>query len=91
MRHLLYQYNNAKSKRDKALVEDNISYYHSDKDIRKETNTEKLEGLTERLSECFLPLASASASFDLKNSINSNTSQAAQKTANTKKFESYKK
>ena len=57
--------------------EHKIPDYHFDEDIRKETNTEKLE--TEKLSESFLPLALTPASSDLKNSINSNKSQQIRK------------
>ena len=78
IRHLFYKYNNAKSKgEEKALEEDKIPDYRSDKDIRKETNTEKSE--TEILSESFFPLASTPASSDLKKSINSNKSQQLKK------------
>ena len=43
IRHLFYKYNNAKSKDEKALNEHKIPDYRFDEDIRKETNTEKLE------------------------------------------------
>ena len=77
VRHLFYKYNNAKWKVEKALVEDKISDYHSDEDIRKETNAEKLE--SERLSESFFPVTSTPASSDLKNLINSNKFQQLKK------------
>ena len=77
VRHLFYKYNNAKSKVEKALVEDKISDYHSDEHIRKETNAEKLE--SERLSESFFPVTSTPASSDLKNLINSNKFQQLKK------------
>ena len=59
------------------MEEHKISGYHSDEDIRKKTNREKLE--TEKLSESFFPLASTPASSDLKESINSNKSQQLKK------------
>ena len=64
-------------KGEKALEEVKIPDYWLDEDIRKETNTEKLE--TEKLSKSFFPLASTTASSDLKNSINSNKCQQLKK------------
>ena len=59
------------------MEEDKITDYRFDEDIRKETNTEKLE--TEKLLESFFPLASTPASSSLKNPINSNKSQQLKK------------